>query len=104
MKPRTMEPKIINGKRYDPKTATLISGDDYWDGNNYERSGRNTFLYRTKKGNYFIEHLTCWQAENHILEAITQAEAIEIYEQHDQGGDCRVTFEDAFPGVEIEDA
>lgn len=104
MQPKTTPPQIINGKRYDPKAADLISGDDYWDGHNWERKGRNTFLYRTKRGNYFTEHLTCHQGENDYLVALCQNDAISLYEKHQRAGDCRMTFEVAFPGVEVEDA
>jgi hypothetical protein len=53
--------EIINGKRYSTETATLIAGNDYWDGQNWERRGRNEFLYRTPRGNYFLLSLTQWQ-------------------------------------------
>ena len=39
--------KIIDRKQYDTETATKLADDRYWDGNNWERSGRNEFLYRT---------------------------------------------------------
>lgn len=35
--------RIVDGKRYSVATATLIADNVYWDGNNHERSGRNTF-------------------------------------------------------------
>ena len=28
---------VVGGKRYSVAKATLLAGDDYWDGNNYER-------------------------------------------------------------------
>lgn len=31
--------RIIDRKRYSVETATLLAGDDYWDGHNYERHG-----------------------------------------------------------------
>jgi hypothetical protein len=55
--------EICGGKLYDTKTATLIASKRYWDGRNFERRGRNTYLYRTKRGNYFSYHTTCWQGE-----------------------------------------
>ena len=39
MKPIEMT-AIIDGKRYGTLGATLIAGNDYWDGHNFERSGR----------------------------------------------------------------
>lgn len=104
MQPRTTPAQIIDRKKYDPSTATLISGDDYWDGSNWERRGTNTFLYRTKKGNYFTEYLTQWMGDNNRLSAVSEDEATEIYESHQANGDCRIDFKEAFPGVEIEEA
>jgi hypothetical protein len=103
MKPRPFT-QIIDRKKYDTETATLLSGDDYWDGHNWERSGRNTFLYRTPKGAYFAFNLTCWQGEADSLEPLTEGEAVALYESHDAHGDVRVPFEDAFPGVKVEEA
>ena len=77
MKPPTKFSKIIERKRYDVETATLIAGDDYWDGHNFERHGRNTFLYRTPNGAYFEVTLTQWQGERDTLIAISQDESIE---------------------------
>jgi hypothetical protein len=94
--------KIIGRKRYDVSTATLLAGDDFWDGSNFERHGRNTFLYRTPKGSYFTVALTQWQGERDRLEPITQAEAIELFEgpltEH------RVTYAEAFPDVQVVEA
>lgn len=103
MNPREMA-QIIDRKLYNTGKATLLSGDDYWDGHNFERSGRNTFLYRTARGAYFATHQTCWQGEFDHIEPVSEGEAIELYESHQGRGDCRVDFEDAFPGVEVEEA
>ena len=48
--------QIIDGKRYDTETATLVTSDYYWDGSNHDRHGRNTFLYKTSKGNFSLHH------------------------------------------------
>ncbi|MFA5137233.1 MAG: hypothetical protein WC489_07650 [Patescibacteria group bacterium] len=50
--------EVISGKRYSTKTANLIADDAYWDGRNYERKGRNKFLFKTRKDNYFLVHRT----------------------------------------------
>jgi len=100
MKPRSMQ-AIINRRRYDTDTATLLAGDDYWDGHNWERGGRQTFLYRTPKGAYFAAHLTAWQGERDSLRPLDLEEALELYARLPEH---RVDFADAFPGVEIEDA
>jgi len=46
MKPGSMT-KVIDRKRYSTDTATLIASDAYWDGSNFERHGRNAWLWRT---------------------------------------------------------
>lgn len=42
--------QIIDRTRYSVADAELIASDNYWDGRNSERHGRNQFLFRTKKG------------------------------------------------------
>jgi hypothetical protein len=101
MKPPENWIEVKNGKRYDVSKSTLLAGDDYWDGHNYERHGRNTFLYRTPKGNYFAIRLTRWQGEIDTLQALTQDEAVTLW---DELPEKRVSFEAAFPNVSIEDA
>lgn len=85
--------QIIERKKYDTKTATLIASNRYWDGSNFERSGRNTYLYKTKNGRYFSYHTTQWQGESNTIEALTIDEAKDLYEnlrEHD------LDFEAAF--------
>ena len=95
---------IIDRKRYDTASATLLSGDDYWDGHNFERSGRNTFLYRTPKGSYFFYSMSQWQGEDYeTIEPCTRDEAIEFYENCRDDDQC-VKYADAFPGVVVVDA
>ena len=38
--------KIVSGRRYSTKTATVIASDEYWDGDNSDNNGRNTYLLR----------------------------------------------------------
>ena len=71
MKPISIQ-QIIDKKRYNTETAVLLVGDDYWDGHNFERSGRNRFLYKTIKGAYFTLDLTQWQGENDTITPISQ--------------------------------
>jgi len=92
---------VIERVRYDTRKAQLIAGDDFWDGNNWERSGRNTFLYKTKSARYFVVHQTCWEREQDSLEPLSQDEAISLFESLPEQ---RVEFEDAFPGVSVEEA
>ena len=46
--------EIVGGRLYSVAVSTLLADDAYWDGKNWERSGRNRFLYKTAKGNYFV--------------------------------------------------
>lgn len=98
--PEKME-KVIRGKRYSTATAALLAGDDYWDGHNYERSGTNTFLYRTVKGAFFKVRLTQWEGDRDNLEPLTQDEALELWEGLSVK---RLDYEEAFPGLTVEDA
>jgi hypothetical protein len=93
--------QIINRKVYDTETANLLAHDRYWDGSNFERSGRNCYLYSTPNGAYFEHYTTQWQGERDSIRALTLEEALERYEQLPE----QVTdFTEAFPGVPLEDA
>lgn len=100
MQPRMMS-VVVGGKRYKTETATLLAHDAYWDGHNYERHGRNTFLFKTPRGNYFAQHQTLWQGERDRLQPLSAEEARRLYEElpvHE------VDFEAAFEGVTVEEA
>lgn len=102
MKPPENYEKIIDRKRYSTKTAELIASNAYWDGSNFERSGRNQFLYKTPKGAFFFVNLTRWQGESDTLIPCSVDEAIEAYEgwltEHE------VEYSEAFPDIEVLDA
>jgi hypothetical protein len=102
MKPPENFTRIVGRKRYSVKTATLLAGDDYWDGHNFERHGRNTWLYRTPRGAYFTVTRTQWQGEQDSLDPVSQEAAIELFEgplsEHE------VSYDQAFPDVTVEDA
>lgn len=102
MKPPKSFSRIIDRKRYDVATAVLLAGNDYWDGHNFERRGTNQYLYRTPRGNYFTVYLTQWQGDQESLSPVTLDEAVDLFEgpltEH------RVSYEEAFPGVEIVEA
>lgn len=94
--------RIIDRKRYSVATATLLAGDDYWDGHNHERRGRNTFLYRTPKGCFFTVTLSQWQGEESpSLRVVSLEEALSFYESTRKHS---VAYGDAFPTVTIDDA
>lgn len=77
---RTSVKRIVDGKLYDTETAVLIASDEYWDGHNHERRGRNTHLYRTLKGNFFLVVSTLWQGEITRLECLTTERAKGVFE------------------------
>ena len=85
--------KVINGKSYNTETATAIADDEFSDGSNRMSHGRCTTLYKTKKGNYFVEHETCWQGEHDTIETLTKSQAKELYEELENQN---VEYEEAF--------
>lgn len=99
--PESME-RVVGGLRYRVKTATLLADNAYWDGSNFERQGRNSFLYRTPSNRFFVVNLSMWQGEKDSLNPITEAEAIELYEgpltEH------HVPYEEAFPSAKVQEA
>ncbi len=101
MKPPTKFEAVIDRKRYNVETAELLAGNDHWDGHNLERSGRNTWLYRTPKGSYFSVTLSQWQGERDSLVPLSVDDAISTYEAMSEH---RVEYADAFPGVKVEEA
>ncbi len=102
MKPPVDFVRIVNKKRYSVKTATLLAGNDYWDGHNFERNGTNTWLYRTPRGAYFTVNFSQWQGERDTLKPISQEEAIEMFETY-LSEHC-VSYAVAFPDVTVADA
>lgn len=102
MRPPSDMTRIVDRRRYSTTTATLLAGDDFWDGHNWERHGRNTWLYRTPGGRYFVVTLTQWQGEQDALRPVDLDEAIELYEG--RLTEHRVEYTEAFPDVEVEDA
>jgi len=101
MKPLEDFTAIVNRKRYSTRTATLLAGNDYWDGHNFERHGRNSFLFRTARGAYFALYQTRWQEEHTGIRPLTTDEAADLWERLPER---RVDFEDAFLGMTLEDA
>jgi hypothetical protein len=93
--------EVRSGKRYDTSKATCIADNEYWDGSNFERHGRNTHLYRTNNGAYFAVHSTQWQGEQNTLEVLSEEEARALYESLSEHN---VEWEQAFPGTQIEEA
>jgi len=82
--------KVINGKKYNTQTATLIASR--------LSTGRGSHLFRTDKGAYFVAHSTIWQDERDGIEVLSEAEAAELYETYEE----EVSYEQAFPSVIVE--
>ena len=93
--------KVVNGKRYSTETATVIASDDYFDGYNYERNGRNTFLMRTPHGRYFKIRVSNWDGELSDLRPLCEKDAIKLYEDLPK---CNCEYEAAFPDQKVEEA
>ncbi len=128
MKPRNMR-AVIGGKRYRTETATLLasgrSGKErlgqtsaepepvlevrvggvelgaFVLRGNWEGVGRHAFLFRTPKRNYFVQYQSPSPSQSDQLVPLDQSDAIALYEILPNKD---MTFEEAFPGVEIEDA
>jgi hypothetical protein len=102
MRPPKDLTRIVDKKRYSVEKSTLIAGDDYYDGHNFERHGRNCFLYKTANGNYFTVNLTQWQGEETSLIPVSLDEAIELYENSLR--EHEIPYAEAFPGVKVTEA
>ncbi|MBI2952888.1 MAG: hypothetical protein HYY30_01130 [Chloroflexi bacterium] len=101
MQPNESMEQVIGRVRYRVADSILIADDEYWDGHNFERHGRNTFLYRTPKGRYFAVHLTRWQGEWDRIEPLDEDAAYELYEDLPEK---QVDVSEAFPSMAIEEA
>ena len=93
--------KVINRKRYNTATAVIIATNEYKINSPADGLRRTSSLYRTQKGEFFSTHETCFEGEHDSLQPLSEADAIDIYEAMST---CYIKFEDAFPGVEVEDA
>ena len=91
---------IVNRLSYDTDTATLLADNKFWDGSNWQRGGRNTFLYKTAKGRFFQHETTQWQGEQERIMPLDEREAMDLYETLREK---RVEWAEAF-GEEAEEA
>jgi hypothetical protein len=117
---------VVEGKRYRTATATLLATGPGWDqrlgdeprrllevrvggvdlsavvgGRGWERLGWQAFLFRTTKGNHFVQFQSTWPGERDQLLPLSPDEAMKLYGELPE---TKVSFEQAFPGVEIEEA
>jgi hypothetical protein len=117
---------VVEGKRYRTAAATLLASGPAWDerlgdefrpllevrvggvdlsavigGRGWGRLGWQAFLFRTPKGNHFVQFQSTWPAERDRLFPLSPDEAMRLYGKL---AEKKVNFEQAFPGVEIEEA
>jgi hypothetical protein len=100
MHPDDKMSRVVKGKRYTVGTSTLLASDEYWDGHNFERRGRNTFLYKTRGGAFFRVCLSQWQGERDTIEPLERNEAMDLYEHLPEQIE---TYETAFD-TDVEEA
>ena len=70
-------------------------------GRGWEQLGWHAFLFRTPKGNHFVQFQSTWPGERDRLFRLSPDEAMRLYGELPEK---KVSFEEAFPGVEIEGA
>ena len=92
---------VVAGKQYHTDKATLVAHDAYWNGYNCEQGGRNTFLFKTPKGNFFAQYQTLLPVETGKIVPLEVDEAVSLYHSL-----CKkeAPFVVAFPSVKVEDA
>jgi hypothetical protein len=125
MSPHFMD-VVIERKRYRTLAATLLASGPAWDerlgeeahrlldvrvggldlsaivgGRGWEWLGWQAFLLCTHKGNYFAQFQSTWPGERDRLLPLSQDEAMRLYGELPKK---KVGFEEAFPGLEIEEA
>jgi hypothetical protein len=79
----------------------LVAHDEYWNGYSSEQGGRNTFLFRTPKGEFFAQHQTLLPGEINKIVPLERNEAISLYQSLRVK---EVPFKVVFPDVKLEDA
>ena len=92
--------QIVNGLKYDTDAAARVASNEYWDGHNWDRDGRNTYLYKTPNGRFFLLHTSRWEGERDHIEPVSPDEARQYYEDLPEH---EMTYAEAF-GEEPEDA
>ena len=102
MKPTTDFVRIVGGRRYSVRTATLVASDLFWGGHDARFHRCNTWLYRTPRGAFFAVRRTQGQGEQDTLTPVSREEALELYQ-----GTLSVhelPYEEVFPDAGVEDA
>ena len=84
--------RVIDGKRYNTETATLIASRT--------TTGCGSHLYRTRHGAYFVAHSTIWEGSRDSIEIFSEANAVDFWNAHEQEVDLCT----AFPNIDIVEA
>jgi hypothetical protein len=92
---------VVAGKRYSTDKATLVAHNAYWNGYNWEQGSRNTFLFKTPKGNFFAQYQTLLQGEINKITPLGINEALSLYQSLRKK---EVPFRVVFPFIEAKDA
>ncbi len=100
MQPRNMN-WVVAGKRYRTDKATLVAHDAYWNSYNREQGGRNTFLFRTSRGNFFAQYQTLVPGETDSIKPLNINEAMHLYQSLQKK---EVPFVIVFPTAGVKDA
>jgi len=100
MQPESMT-WVVAGRRYRTHTATLIAHDEYWNGYSCEQAGRNTFLFRTPKCNFFAQYQTLLPSEINKIVPLSISEAMSLYQSLPKR---EVPFRVAFPEIKAKNA
>jgi hypothetical protein len=104
---------VVEGKRYRTSAATLLASGPAWDerlgqeprrrldvrvggldlsaivgGRGWERLGRQASLFRTLKGNYFVQFQSTWPGERDRLLPLSQDEAMRKREARSAAADA----------------
>jgi hypothetical protein len=90
------EPRRLLEVRVGGVDLSAVAGGRGW-----ERLGWQAFLFRTPKGNHFVQFQSTWLGERDRLLPLSLDEAMRLYGELPEK---KVSFEEAFPSVEIEEA
>ena len=94
--------RIVEGVRYDTEKSYLLAYDQAWNGTGHDRTGRNTFLFRSVQAGRFFQVLkTVWEWERDTLIPLTRDQALRLYEVLPVKD---MSLEEAFPEVELVEA
>jgi hypothetical protein len=92
---------VVAGKQYRTDKSTLVAHNAYWNGYNCEQGGRNTFLFKTTKGNFFAQYQSLLPGEINKITPLGINESLSLYQSLQKK---EVPFRVVFPCIKAEDA